>query len=296
MGLTQRPSRSTSRRDLAVAGVVFVAALLLHFDSPPAAAAEAEGTPSPPRAKQNPLSRDSAAVQAGRILYLERCAVCHGQGAKGSMASNLVRSRSVARGADLALYRLIVQGIPGTEMPSQGDLEEDQVWQVVSYLHSLARPGLQAPVPGDAEAGRDVFLTVGCSGCHTVDGEGGFWGPSLDSIAARKTSEDIRRDVLEPNLAVREGYRVVSARAAEGGIVQGILKNSDTFSVQILRRDGTYSLLDRAAISEFTVSAGSAMPSDYGRTLTDRQLQDLLAFLDRQRDAFVVVERGFQNY
>ena len=263
-----------------------------------AAEAIAQAAPSVefPPARKNPLSRDAAAVQAGRDLYLERCAVCHGQDAKGSMAANLVRSRSVVRGSDAALYRILAKGIPGTEMPPQEDLGEHRIWQIVSYLHSLARPGLQPPVSGDASAGRELFLTAGCSGCHRVNGEGGFWGPALDSIAASKTSAQIRSDVLEPSSSVREGFRFAVARMRDGRQVEGLVKNQDTFTVQLLLRDGSFASLERSEILEFQTSTDSTMPDHFGRTLQEGQLQALLAFLDRQRDPFVPFERGFQNY
>jgi len=212
------------------------------------------------------------------------------------MAANLVRSRFVARGPDRGLYEIIVKGIPGTEMPPQPDLREDQVWQVVSYLHSLARPGLQPPVPGNPEAGRYVFRTAGCSECHRVDGEGGFWGPPLDSIAARKKADEIRTDILEPGSQVAEGYRQVVVDTKAGDIFEGLLKNQDTFSVQVLMRDGSFSLLSREDIRQVRISLDSPMPADYGERLDSEEMQDLFAFLDRQRDPFVPYERGFQNY
>ena len=290
------PRRTRGSGGIVLAGVMLFAAVSFPPAGPRAAAAQGDGAASPARARKNPLSRDLEAVQAGRRLYLERCAVCHGQDAKGSMAANLVRSRSVVSGGDKALYRILVQGIPGTEMPPQADLEEDQVWQVISYLHSLARPGLQPPVPGDIDAGRQVFRTAGCAGCHRVDGEGGFWGPSLDSIAAQKTSDEIRLDILEPGSRVVEGYRSVVVETTDGQLIEGLLKNEDTFSVQILTRDGTYSLLSRGEVRNVETNPDSAMPDDYGRTLRVGQLQNLLAFLDRQRDPFVPFDRGFQNY
>ncbi len=246
--------------------------------------------------RTNPFSRDAAAVQAGRGLYLERCAVCHGQDAKGSMAANLVRSRRVVRGSDSALFRLLRRGIPGTEMPPQLDLRANQVWQIVSYLHNLARPGLQPPVSGNVDAGRELFRIAGCARCHRAEGDGGFWGPALDSIATRKTSAQIRSDVLDPDSVVVEGFRAVVASTTDGRRIEGLLKNQDTFSVQILARDGSYVFLARDDIRGLEMRAVSDMPDDYRTTLSDEDLQHLLAFLDRQRDPFVPFDRGFQNY
>ncbi len=245
---------------------------------------------------KNPLTRNPDAVRAGRGLYLERCAVCHGQDATGSMAANLVRSRTVARGSDAALFRVISQGFPGTEMPPQADLEQQRIWQLVTYLHSLARPGLQPPLPGDAEAGRKVFESAGCAGCHQVDGAGGFLGPRLDSIAARKTSGQIRKDVLDPDAVLPVGYEAVVAMTRGGARVEGILKNEDTFSVQILTRDGRFRLLDRRDITDLEKPAQSAMPRDYRSKLSGDQLRNLLAYLDRQRDRYIPIPRNFRNY
>lgn len=244
----------------------------------------------------NPFKRNPEAVRAGRALYLERCAVCHGQNADGSMAASLLRSRTVTSGSDAALFEVIAKGFPGTQMPPQTDLEPRRIWQIAAYLHNLARPGLQPPLAGDAEAGREVFAAAGCAGCHQVAGKGGFLGPPLDSIAARKTSKRIRRDVLEPDAEIAAGYRAATAVMHGGGNVEGILKNEDTFSVQILTREGRFRLLDRNEIAALRKPAQSAMPRGYGDRLSAEQLQNLLAYLDRMRDSYIPIPRGFRNY
>ena len=246
--------------------------------------------------KSNPFVRDPAAVRAGRELFLERCAVCHGQDAGGAMAANLVRSRTVVSGPDAQLFDIIYSGIPGTEMPPQADLEPNQVWRIVAYLHNLARPGLQPPVPGNSAAGRDIFRSAGCAQCHRVEGEGGFLGPALDSIGARKTSAEIRQGVLEPSAAIAEGYVSAVAVLHSGERVEGLLKNEDTFSVQLLTRGGAFRLLARKDIRELLTGAESPMPAGAAARLSPDQLQNLLAFLDRRREPFVTVERGFGNY
>lgn len=243
---------------------------------------------------ENPLARDAAAVSAGRTTFLDRCAVCHGRDATGGQAANLLRARAVIRGQDEALFELIRKGLPGTAMPPQSDLSDDGVWQLVSYLHSAARPGEQPPVDGDAAAGARLFAEKGCIGCHIVDGKGGFWGPGLDSIASRKKTAEIRADILDPDAIVDEGYRRVAIQTRDGRSIEGLLKNEDTASLQVLTRDGSFALLSRAEIASVRRPEGSPMAAPQG--LSKEQIVNLLAFLDRQRDPFLPFERGFGNY
>ena len=246
--------------------------------------------------EKNPFTRDSDAVEAGQALYLDKCAVCHGQDATGGMAANLRHSRSVGRGSDAALFEIIRKGFPGSAMPPQPDMDERHVWQIVAFLHSVSRPGLEPPLSGDVKAGRTVFENAGCANCHQVDGSGGFLGPSLNSIAARKASDEIRSDVVDPSADLAVGFELVSAKTRDGKTVEGVLKNEDLFSVQILTRDGKHHTLQRRDISELGKLSRSAMPANYGKKLSDDQLQNLLAYLDRQRDPYVATPRGWANY
>lgn len=256
----------------------------------------ADNPAAPARPGGNPLGRSPEAVQAGEALFHERCAVCHGQQAEGAMASNLRRARSVARGPANDLFALIRKGIPGTEMPPQEDLAEDSLWQLVSYLHSLARPGRQPPVPGDAEIGSVVFREAGCQSCHLVDGAGGFLGPALDSIATRRTSGQIRSDVLNPDDQIPGGYRAVAIETATGERIGGLLKHESSFRVIILTADGHLRSFGRDELRRVDKLSRSRMPSNYGERLSSEDLQNLLAFLDQQRASFVPVRRGFGNY
>ena len=244
----------------------------------------------------NPLRRDPAAVEAGDKLFHERCAVCHGQRAQGAMAADLVRTRTVTRGTEAALFRLIRRGIPGTDMPPQPDLEDTRIWQIVTYLRALALPGQQPPLEGDPDAGRRVFREAGCASCHVIDGTGGFLGPSLDSISLRKTSEQIRIDVLDPDAMLAEGFETVIAESPDGRRIEGILKHEDTFTLVVLAESGDVTALRRDQLRSVTKPRRSRMPADFGTTISAKDIGNLLAFLDRQRDRYVPVRRGFANY
>ncbi len=84
----------------------------------------------------------------GRALFLEHCAICHGVRADGQgVRSNLSvpaadftdpswRERMTERRA----YYVVREGIRGTPMPAWKILSEEQTWDVVAYVLSVAEP------------------------------------------------------------------------------------------------------------------------------------------------------------
>ncbi len=92
---------------------------------------------------------------------------------------------------------------------------------------------------GDPEAGRQVFLGAepSCGGCHTFEAAGteATVGPNLDESLEGKDAQEVRRDIVDPNAEVAEGFQA------------------------------------------------GVMPEDYEEKLSERELDDLVAFLIEQR-------------
>ena len=59
-----------------------------------------------------------------------------------------------------------------------------------------------------AAAGKQVFLTNGCGGCHTLKAAGtnGSVGPNLDQGLKSKTASFIRQSIVDPNANVTKGF------------------------------------------------------------------------------------------
>jgi len=86
-------------------------------------------------------------VAAGRALYEENCASCHGSLGQGDgpAASGMTPApppigdaSAMADRTPALLFRVISVGIAGTPMVAWGDrLTADQRWDIVAYLHSL---------------------------------------------------------------------------------------------------------------------------------------------------------------
>jgi len=73
----------------------------------------------------------------GARIFLERCAGCHGgDGSGGAHAPPLTRLGYQHGDSDLAIYKILRDGIPGTAMPASG-LSLDEILLVVANLKTL---------------------------------------------------------------------------------------------------------------------------------------------------------------
>jgi mono/diheme cytochrome c family protein len=103
--------------------------------------AELAKAPDKARAKRNPLESDSAAVAAGRNLFEQHCAECHGNTAEGGKKGPSLRAEEAQNAQPGAIFWLLTNGVVRRGMPVWSKLPEPQRWQLVSYIKSLgAKP------------------------------------------------------------------------------------------------------------------------------------------------------------
>src|SRR6266849_10929341 len=98
---------------------------------------ELSKAPEKARAKRNPLEKDSEAVAAGRILFEQRCAECHGDAAQGGKKGPSLRVAEVQNAEPGAVFWILTNGVVRKGMPVWSKLPEPQRWQIVSYIRSL---------------------------------------------------------------------------------------------------------------------------------------------------------------
>jgi mono/diheme cytochrome c family protein len=116
----------------------------------PAAPGEIGAGPLQPPARP-PVSPEL--LERGRHLFLEGCAACHGQTARGDGQQRQQDSQGyptqprdltagVFKGAPEPneLYRRIVLGLPGSPMPTSAYLHGDDGWALTEYVLALSSP------------------------------------------------------------------------------------------------------------------------------------------------------------
>lgn len=140
-------------RGIIVAGL----AIVVGITSKPVSAGSQgrQGTPSgwilPDDAdeKKNPLPVDDKLIAAGRAVFKDKCARCHGPGGLGDGPDadpdavpdmDLTNPKRADRNPDGIVYYKVWNGRRRPKMPAfSEELNEQQVWSVVAYVQSLRR-------------------------------------------------------------------------------------------------------------------------------------------------------------
>ncbi len=189
----------------------------------------------------------TADEQRGRVLFVQKCGVCHAMAQAGTTAQigpNLDHAFAGARAVGESSET--VEGIveaqvefprpannnPAASMPADivtgQDLED-----VAAYVGRYAGvPGAAPPkVPGGP--GAQVFANNGCGGCHTLAAaeSGGTTGPNLDEVLPGQTAAMVKESVMDPNARIAKGF------------------------------------------------PPNVMPANYAQTLTPKELEDLVQYL-----------------
>ena len=267
----------------------------------------AQRSGSPAGGNPNPFANNFQAITEGQEIYNNTCTACHGKdGAAGDRAMALgAPARRYARPTDPEIFDAIMQGIPGTMMPPNR-LSESDAWKVTAYIHGLRGTAVDTPAKGDVAHGEQIFWSKGqCGNCHMIRGKGGLSGPDLSNLAAiRKYTSIVDALTKVQHRVATDGgshatallplstYQPVRITMRDGKVINGVLRNEDSFSLQVFGSDNHVYLFDRASLKDIFYIPKSLMPTDYDKRLTPAEFQDLLAYLTRQAIPAPQMPRG----
>jgi putative heme-binding domain-containing protein len=193
------------------------------------------------------------------------------------------------------MFQVISNGIPGTVMPANGTngqgvgMTDEEIWQIIAYIRSVEVKASGSA--GDASHGKALFYgEAGCSVCHRVEGSGGRLGPDLTAVGGSRTPASVIDSVRNPSRRLAWGlteptkefpqeYETVVAVTADGKEVKGVALNEDSFSVQIMDSGERIHLLEKNQLRSFQKSRESMMPGYAETSLSDHDLDDIVAFL-----------------
>ena len=246
--------------------------------------------------EKNPYAGDSKIAKVGEYQFRLNCAFCHGLGARGGgRGPDLTRAKRHGS-SDAEIFHNIHDGIAGTAMPAATNggigvgMSDEEIWQVVTYIRSVE---VKAPAQrvGNAAHGKELFNgAAGCSTCHMVEGKGGRLGPDLTSAGASRSTEYLVESLRNPSRRLAQGifeamkefpqeYVSVSVVTADGTKLSGVVLNEDQFTLQMLDTREQLHLFEKDKLRLLEKKRESAMPVYDQKTLSDKDLQDLIAYL-----------------
>jgi cytochrome c oxidase cbb3-type subunit 3 len=145
-------------------------------------------------------------------LYAENCAGCHGTKGRGGAAIALANPVYLAIADDVAMRKVIANGVHGTSMPAfaesaGGMLTDKQIDAITSGIRSRwsqqeifnggVPPAYAAKSTGNAVQGEIAYKTY-CASCHGRGGRGGPKGSAItnDSFLALVSNQGLRTIVI----------------------------------------------------------------------------------------------------
>jgi mono/diheme cytochrome c family protein len=135
----------------------------------------------------------------------------------------------------VATLVLFVATLAAVEVFAKEPKEEATMGETTTETAPTTTQATEPPPPpaGDAAAGKQVFNSQGCGGCHTFSaaGSSGSIGPNLDEALQGKDAPFVHESIVDPNKEIAQGYQQ------------------------------------------------NVMPDNFGQTLTPKQVDDLVAFL-----------------
>jgi len=240
-------------------------------------------------------AQDSAALAKGKQLFLGMCSRCHGITGGGGEGPNLNRPVLERAPDDKTLLAVIRDGIPNTGMPRVRRMTDSELNSLVIFVRSLGKVEA-ADVSGNPANGRAVYAKLGCSGCHTVAGEGGDFGPELTNIGAFRAPDYLRQAIVDPAAALPKGIRAVPGRGfneylpvrvvmRDGQEVRGIRLNEDSFTIQVRDMSGQLHSFRKTDLQALDKEIGQSLMPNYSAKVSGSDLDDLVAYLWTLRGA-----------
>ena len=247
--------------------------------------------------ENNPYAGDPKIAKLGEYQFRLNCAFCHGLGARGGgRGPDLTRAQKRHGNSDAEVFHNIHDGIPGTAMPAATNggigvgMSDEEIWQVVTYIRS-AEVKAPAQPPGNASHGKELFNgAAGCSRCHMIAGKGGRLGPDLTTVGGSRSTEYLVESLRNPSRRLAQGifeaakefpqeYVSVSVVTTDGTKLSGVVLNEDQFTLQMLDTREQLHLFEKDKLRSVEKRRESAMPAYDEKALSEKDLQDLIAYL-----------------
>jgi len=130
--------------------------------------------------------------------------------------------------------------------------------------------------PGDVAKGQ--ALSAICTACHLIGPQGGNIGPNLSGAGAMGI-EALLHNIITPNAAMENGYRIFRVEQKNGDLVDALFVSEDKDAVVVRMPGAQDRRIPRAEIRAAKYLRRSLMPEGLLDALPPESVSDLFAYL-----------------
>ena len=134
---------------------------------------------------------------------------------------------------------------------------------------------------GDHVNGKAIFESL-CSNCHQVNGEGVNFGPDLSEIGGKLSKEGLYTSILFPDQGISFGYEGYRIQLEDGSVAIGKILSETPEQIEVQYMNTQQSVLKEKIIGRSKLES-SLMPSNLQSSMTEKELVDLVAYLETLR-------------
>ena len=135
-------------------------------------------------------------------------------------------------------------------------------------------------VKGNPAIGKKLFETTAtCAKCHKVRGAGKEVGPDLSEIGGKLSKEALFISILDPSAGISHNYETYLIELASGNVLSGIVLSQTDEVVLLKTKEAIEKSIKKEDIELMKKSETSLMPADLVKTITQKQLADIVDYL-----------------
>ena len=137
---------------------------------------------------------------------------------------------------------------------------------------------------GDAKTGGEVYERLQCHTCHgggvNPGREGRIFGPDLAGVTRRLNRQEFADSLVYPSKQVPDRFKAYELTLKNGGVLTGFITEQNDKEVTFVERDQVRQVA-RTDITSLAPQKASLMPEKLLNRISDQELADLLAFLEK---------------
>jgi len=180
--------------------------------------------------------------------------------------------------------RLRVEG--SSEPAAEGSADGVRRIKDIPIPEVMAHMVDHPPRPGASRKGMEIFKTLSCANCHTVDASEPPKGPFLGDAGKRFTVEHLVQSILLPDAMIAQGfatqeveYKSADAAYGESETVRGFVTSESGDAIEVRDLTGAARTIRKADILKRREAPGSSMPAKLADNLTEEELSQLIDYL-----------------